>query len=142
MHMIRSDRPCSNYHTNRLEVDPFPDPSLMDPADGDQEQEVNECIESMLVEAQTNGFPVDKFPQLKTVILARRNVFRISFSAGPPANVPPLRIQLKPDAQPTVVRLRKYSSDQKLFLRKLMKRLIDLDYVYPNPTSKWDPLLI
>ena len=91
----------------------------------------------MLKEAQQNNFPTEKFDQLQAVILARPNAFWTPFSAGPPANVPPLKIQLKPNSKPTIVRLRRYTAEHQEFLDKLMNKLIELDYVYPNPTSKW-----
>ena len=95
----------------------------------------------MLSSAIEHGFTNDRFDELKDTIHRHRNVFRTSFSAGPPAAVAPLRIKLQKDAIPTVVKLRRYSPEQRQFLKKLMDQLIKLDLVYPNPTSKWGSAL-
>ena len=72
------------------------------------------------------------------------DTFRTSFSAGPPAKLPPLKIELTPDAKPVKVRLRKYSQEQKEFMRELVNDLVAHGMAYANPTSKWAcaPLLM
>ena len=67
----------------------------------------------MLHIALENGFTQERFSEQRNLVIERRNDFLTSFSAGPPANVPPLRIKLKPNAIPTIVKLRKYSADQR-----------------------------
>ena len=131
------DRPRANFYENRNLVDPFPDPSLIDPYDEKQEQEIDQSIGVLINSAVDSGFPKEHLDELTNIIQSRQNVFRLSFSAGPPENVPPIRIQLRYDAVPTVVKMRRYSADQREFLRNLMDRLIKIDYVYPNPTAKW-----
>ena len=131
------NRQTSNYFSNRNEIYPFAHPSLIHLSDLDQADDIKTSIDGMLQEAKHNGFPATHFDKLSHMIWQRKNVFRTTFSAGSPAAVPPLRIRLRADAVPTIVKLRKYTYEQKLFLRKLMKQLIDLDYIYPNPKAKW-----
>ena len=131
------NRPRSDYQSNRHATDPFPDPSLLYISDSSQADDVGNCIELMLQDALIHGFPKAHVPTLRKSIEDRRNVFRTTFSAGPPANVPPLSIRLKPEAVPTVVKLRRYAPSQLLFLRNLMHKLLECNYIYHNPTAQW-----
>ena len=72
------------------------------------------------------------------------DIFRTSFSAGPPAKLPPLEIELTSDAKPVKVLLRNYSQEQKEFMRDFASDLVSNGLAYPNPTSKWAcaPLLV
>lgn len=72
------------------------------------------------------------------------NIFRVSFSSGPPTKLPPLKIELTPDAKPVKVRLRRYSAQQCKLLNCFVKTLVKHGMAYPNPTSKWAcaPLLV
>ena len=56
---------------------------------------------------------------------------------GPPANIPPLQLELTDDANPICVKIRKYSESQRCFLRKLTDKLVAAGMIYPNPNSKW-----
>ena len=123
------NRPKSDYTANRNDPDPFPNPSLIDIEDGNQAQDIDSGIEAMLQDALRNGFPQDDFEELKTIVTNHRNVFRTTFSSGPPANVPPLRVLLKPDAVPTIVKLRRYTPSQLAFLRKLQDKLTACGYI-------------
>lgn len=121
----QDNRPGSNYYANRNEPDPFPKRSLIDISDSSQEADINIALEAILQDALDHGFPTAHYANLRQIVLARRNVFCTTFSAGPPANVPPLRVSLKPNTMLTTVRLRRYSTDQKVFLRKLMSKLLE-----------------
>lgn len=74
--------------------------------------------------------------KLKSILLDLMDIFRAFFSAWPPANLPPLRIELTPDAKPVKVSLRKYSKEQKEFMHEFFKNLVAHKMAYPNPTSR------
>lgn len=141
---IFENRTRVDYYRVKEEVDPFPDPSLLDPVDSDQSEDVETAVSKRLQDAFDNGFPEEKQQELTTIVKDRINVFRVSLSAGPPVNVPPLKIDLVADAKPVRVRLRNYSQDQRLFLAQTLQKLIDCGMVYSNPTSPWAcaPLLV
>lgn len=143
MHSTDS-RPRVNYFEVREEEDPFPDSSLLDPIDNSQHGDIEVELHNMIERARGNGLDDKQTQQLSDVVNEFKDIFRTSFSRGPPANVEPLKIELTPDAKPVRVRLRNYSLDQREFLQKFMKVLIDTGHVYPNPTSKWAsaPLLV
>lgn len=129
-------RPRSNYYVNKADVDPFPNLSLIDLPDEDQAASVRTAVEDMLKDALVQGFPHNRFDDLRKTVMARLGVFRTDFSQSS-APIPPLRLELKPDAKPVHVKIRKYSDSQRRFLRKLVDKLLDAGLVYPNPASKW-----
>lgn len=137
-------RPRVNFYSVQEEVDPFPDKSLLHPIDSAQQEEVSEAIENMVQVATDSGFPNDNLPELKEIVTDHTDIFRTSFSSGPPANIEPLKIDLVPDAKPVRVRLRNYSQDQREFFSATVSKLVDCGMAYPNPTSPWAsvPLLV
>lgn len=101
-------------------------------------------MDEILKSAENNSLSEKQLKDLKTIVSGRIDIFRCSFSSGPPAKLPPLKIELTADAKPVKVRLRKYSADQRKFLATFIKSLVSHGMVYPNPTSKWAcaPLLV
>lgn len=89
-----------------------------------------------MADASAQGFPKARFDDLREIVLSRIGVFRTDFSQSS-ASIPPLRLELKSDAKPVHVKIRKYSDSQRKFLRKLVEKLLDAGLNYPNPTSKW-----
>lgn len=71
-------------------------------------------------------------------------IFRTSFSSGPLAHLPPLKIELTPDAKPVKVRLRNYSQEQRDFLDQFVKDFVRHGLTNPNSTYTWAcaPLLV
>lgn len=137
-------RPKVNYHKARTEEDPFPDPSLLDLIDKDQHDEIKAAVKGMEQAAKKQGLADVYESNLKGILHDHMDIFRTSFSAGPGAKLPPLKIELTPDAKPVKVRLRKYSQDQEDFMRKFVDDLVANGLAYANPTSKWAcaPLLV
>jgi len=133
-----------NYYTAREEEDPFPDPSLIDPLDSDQAEDITKGIEEAIKKAVENGLPAEHHDAMKKVVYDHVDIFRTTFSSGPPAKFPPLKIELTADAKPVKVRLRKYSQPQRAFMQKLVKKLISCGMAYYNPTSPWAcaPLIV
>ena len=139
-----ADRPKVNYHAAHTEEDPFPDPSLLDPIDEDQHDDIRKAVADIQQTAKDNGLADVFESNLKGILRDHMDIFRTSFSAGPAAKLPPLKIDLTPDAKPVKVRLRKYSQEQKEFMRDFVNDLVANGMAYPNPTSIWAcaPLLV
>ena len=91
----------------------------------------------MKKKATDNGLPAEYSERLSELVNKHKDVFRISFSSGPPARIRPLRIELTPNAQPVRVRLRNYSQEQKEFLSEMVAKLVRHGMAYANPTSAW-----
>ena len=137
-------RPKVNYFSARAEEDPLPDPSLLDPIDEEQHEDIKTAVDDLRKQAFENGLASDRRPMLGKLLSGHMDIFRTSFSSGPPARLPPLEIELTNDATPVKVRLRKYSSDQRDFMYKFVQDLVRHGLAYANPTSKWAcaPLLV
>jgi Reverse transcriptase (RNA-dependent DNA polymerase)/RNase H-like domain found in reverse transcriptase len=58
--------------------------------------------------------------KLRELLLTYHNAFRLRLEQDPPANVRPLKIELKPDANPKLIPARKYAPPQALFLASKM----------------------
>lgn len=66
----------------------------------------------------------NKHQELKTTVSDHVNIFRCSFSSGPPTKPPPLKIELTSDAKPVSVHLQNYFADQRKFLNVFVKTLV------------------
>jgi len=90
------------------------------------------------------GLSAKQTEKLQGIVDSNMDIFRISLSSGPPATLPPLKIELLPDARPVKIRLRNYNSDQKEFLTNFVADLVRNGMAYANPTSRWAcaPLLV
>lgn len=83
-----------NYYDFQKEEGPFPDPTLLDPVDIDQHQDVLDEFKDIIQMAIDNRFSEEKFPELREIILDHTDIFRVSFSSGPQAKLPPQRFFL------------------------------------------------
>ena len=139
-----ADRPRVDYNHARNEPDPFPDPSLLDPIDKNQHDDITAAVKSMETNAMNSGLADVYQSNLKGVLRDHMDIFRTSFSSGPGAKLPPLKIELLPEAKPVKVKIRKYSQEQQKFLKDFVEKLVAHGLVYANPTSKWAcaPLLV
>lgn len=89
-----------NCYTIRNEEDTSPVMNLLDPLDQDQCEEISVAVEEMIQTASNHGLPDAYIPTLEQLITVNINIFRVSLSAEPPANIPPLKIGLVSDATP------------------------------------------
>lgn len=117
-------RPKVNYFDVHNQPDPFPDSSLLDPVDSDQHDAIVDAVEKMVTNANDNGFPDERMPELPAVVNDHIDIFRTSFSPGPPADFPALKIELQGDAKPFRVRLLICSQTQRSFLNKTVSMLV------------------
>lgn len=137
-------RPRINFFDVRKGQDPFPDPNLRDPIDSDQNEQIRSDVKNISKVARENGISSEHASILDKILAKHLDVFRTTFSSGPAANIPPLKIDLVHDAKPVRVRLRNYSQTQKEFLAEFVNKLLDAGMVFPNPSSPWAsaPLLV
>lgn len=113
---LDNDRPRDHFYKVSDEEDPFPDTFLLDPVDSAQSNEIKSSIEDMIQVAFENSFPIAHRNDLEELVLDHTDIFRTSFSSGPPAEVTPLKTDLVFDARPVRVRLRNYSQEHRQFL--------------------------
>lgn len=100
----------------------------------------------MLEMSILDGLPPGLVPRLKTIFETHINIFRISFSYGPPITFSPFKINLSTDAKPVQYRLQNYSQDQREWLNKwrFVFSFVQHGTAYASPTSKLAsaPLLV
>lgn len=134
------DHPRVNYYHARMEPDPCPDPLLLDSLDESGELGVRQAINSMLQQGRDNGVPKDEGDRLFKMVVENIDVFRVSFSHGPPALIPQLRIALGRADSPLKLRLRNYLEDQRRFLQEMTSKLVSAGMTYRNLAARWPPL--
>lgn len=64
-------------------------------------------------------------------------VFRLKLGNDPPVDAPPMKIEFTGEQRSVKVRQRTYSPAQLKFLKKTCNELVDLGFIYRNPTSNW-----
>lgn len=89
--MEQEDRPREIFFTNRSNEDPFPNLSLLDPIDDDQEDDVRTAVEEMLDKDSESGLPEEYKKELEDTVRKDYGLCDTSFSARPPADIPPLQ---------------------------------------------------
>ena len=73
-----------------------------------------------------------------TITNEDRDVWRREFRpSDPPAQTPPFKIKLKPNAIPYIVKARKYNDEEIRFLNLWNKKLIDGGIGFYNHNSRW-----
>lgn len=84
------------------------------------------------------------FKELRKILYDNVDIFRTELSEGPPAQAPPMHIELPPDARTVRVKLCNYSQEQREFMNNIISNLVSCDMAYFSPTSPWAcaPLLI
>lgn len=69
-------------------------------------------------------------------------MWKTKYDLQKPAEFPPMEIRLKPDARPTKIRRHyRWTTEQRLFLRKLLKKLVDVG-VISRVDSEWCCLVV
>ena len=71
---------------------------MLDPIDENQHDDIRKAVEDMQKTAKDNSLADAYASNLKGILRDHMDIFRTSFSAGPPAKLPPLKIELTPDA--------------------------------------------
>ena len=81
---------------------------------------------------------------LRELLLEFEDIFRVRLGKTDPAKVEPMKVNLKPDAQPIIAKARRYKADQREFLNRYMAELERMGFVRSNPQSQWAaaPLLV
>ncbi len=73
-----------------------------------------------------------------------KEVFRIRLGSGPPADVAPMTVKIKPGARPFRAKARRYKAEQRKFMNKYLKELVEMGFMRPNPNAEWasPPLIV
>jgi hypothetical protein len=106
--------------------------------------ELGEALQGLADDALIKGASIEFVTKLRDLLLTYHNAFRLRLGQDPPANVRPLKIELKPDAKPKRIPARKYAPPQALFLADKMADMERLGLVRKNLASRWasPPLIL
>jgi Reverse transcriptase (RNA-dependent DNA polymerase) len=126
------------------DIDPIDVPQLLDLPTSAKPEGISDSFDVMIRQAQQNGLPDGSVLALGELLNDFADIWSTSLHAGPPAKLPPLVINLKPDAIPVRVRLRRYSQEQRDFLKQFVSQLEAAGLIYRNPRAAWcsAPLLV
>jgi hypothetical protein len=107
-------------------------------------EDVLTMLEGKIDQAKNNGLPPEHMPAIRELLKDFSDIWSLSLTAGPLEKLPPLVIDLKADAIPVLVRLRRYSQEQKEFLSRFVAQLEACSMIYRNPRAAWcaAPLLV
>ncbi|KAE9124086.1 hypothetical protein PF005_g6118 [Phytophthora fragariae] len=119
---------------SELDDDPFETED--DAHSGLDEEEIRAGIELLIEAAQENGFPTELVDELRR-IASKHNIWRLLLRDDPPAKILPYKLRLKENAKPFRCKARQYAPLQSEFLREFNKTLVELGWVYKNPSSRW-----
>lgn len=122
----------SNYFDILGSSNPFPDSSMLDPANSDDHEAIVQTVKKMVPDASSNGLSNKIIAERRAVISNHTNIFRKSFSSGPLAHFLPINLKLQRNTKPIHVFLRNYFQAQRALLAKTYSILVAHKMVYPN----------
>jgi hypothetical protein len=101
-----------------LDVDPIELPHVLELQSDkpDTAHDVVDALDALIERAKENGVPSPILKELRQLVYEFLDIWRISLSGDPPAKLPPLEVQLRPEASPVRVKLRRYPPAQRKFL--------------------------
>ena len=94
--------------------------------------------------ARKNGMSEEGSHALEALLKEYADIFRTKLGSDPPADVPPMKIELLAGAKPFCAKVRRYSPPQAAFIRRKTDELLRLGLIRRNNTSQWAcaPLLV
>ena len=114
-------RPTSNYFENRSAAEEFPNLYVMDRIKAESDRDaVLAAIDDKIKKTDANFLSKQKQEELRSLIGNNLSIFCTTFSAGPRAEIKPLKIYLAPQSRPVLIKLRNYSQEQREFLKKFV----------------------
>ncbi|OWZ13400.1 hypothetical protein PHMEG_00013278 [Phytophthora megakarya] len=102
----------------------------------DDDDEIRAGVELLIEAALENEFPAEFVDELRRIVF-KHDIWRLVLRDDPPAKVPPYKLRLKENAKPFRCKARQYAPLQSTFLREFNKTLVELGWVYKNPSSRW-----
>ncbi|GLD95516.1 hypothetical protein PINS_up004193 [Pythium insidiosum] len=99
--------------------------------------DVAELLERMLDDAEAEGFDAAHMEPMRRLVREYEDVWRTRLGVDEPADVEPLRVQLRDGAKPYRSATRKYPEAQRDFLRRYVKELEASGLIYRNNASRW-----
>jgi len=112
----------------------FPTPLTDGVTDRD---EIRQILMGKVEEAANLGASREYVEELKSILTTHIDVFRLTIGKDPHVDMPPIEVTLKEGAVATRCRSRRYSEEQRRFLRDHIDELLAAGHCYRNPRSRW-----
>jgi Reverse transcriptase (RNA-dependent DNA polymerase) len=106
--------------------------------------ELKKALQALADDAQIKGASIKFVTRLRELPITHQNAFRLHLGQDPPADVRPLKIELKLDAKPKGKPARNYAPPQAQFLAAKMADMKRLGLVQKKLASRWasPPLIL
>lgn len=126
------------------------DDADLDEADGwldlgpEDPNEKREVLKNKIDEARVQGMSFKGLEQLKKLLTEFGDVIKTKMDEGEPADIPPMRVNLKPNAIPVRSKQRRYPPRKKEFLKRYVNPLLRLGFVKNSSAPAWvsAPLIV
>lgn len=128
------------YHSDHAEHGEYEDGAEDDQVADlgvDTEVEVEAALGGLLDKAASEGISDQGKVRLREMLKKYRDVFRVRLGPGPPADVEPMHLTLKPNAVPHIAKPRRYTPDQKRFMEGYVQRLDEFGFMAANKNATW-----
>lgn len=89
-------------------------------------------VQILLKSASDSRLSDNETRHISDLVHELKDMFRKTFSSGPPAMIKELKIELTTDSKPVGVLIRNYSLQYSAFVQKSMKVLVEITHVYHN----------
>jgi hypothetical protein len=100
-------------------------------------EELKKALQALADDIQIKGASIKFVTKIRELLITYHNALRLRLGQDPPADVRPLKIELKLDAKPKRTPARKYAPPQAQFLAAKMAHMERLGLVKKNLASKW-----
>jgi len=109
-----------------------------DPADKER------VLKTKLQEAKDKGLSASGCQELEKLLREFSDVIKLKLDAGKPADIEPLRIQLKPYSTPVRAKQRRYPQPKREFMTRYVRELLKLGFVKTVSSPEWvsAPLIV
>jgi hypothetical protein len=98
--------------------------------------ELKKALQALADNAKIKGSSIEFFTRLRELLITYHNASRLRLGQDPPADVRPLKIELKPDAKSKRINARKYAPPQAQFLAAKMAGMERLGLVENKLASR------
>ena len=108
----------------------------MDLSEDEDARQVRGILKAKVQDAKVHGCSEELATRLEELLLKKADVFRTILGRNPPVSMPPLKVELKPDAVPVRCKARRYPQEHRECMTKHTKELRDAGLCFLNPRSK------
>jgi len=107
-------------------------------------EEKGRILAEKLKEAEENGLSAEGIISLEKMLCEFGDIIKLKLDGGPPADIEPLKIHLKPDAIPIRTKQRRYPPPKKEFMTRYVRELQKLGFVKSTSSPEWvsAPLIV